>query len=392
MDRIYLDYAATTPVDEVVVKEMQKYYLRKNGLYGNPSALHSFGQTAFKALEQARTEIAHILEVHHSEILFFSSATEVNNFVLRSVVKKYTQKEKRKPHIIISAIEHPSILETAHDIQEANEAEVTILPAMQGGYVSAHDVYAHIQDNTALVSIIYVQNEIGTIQDISEISKHIKEYKKEHKHTIYPLLHSDASQGHLCDLRPEKLGVDFLTLSSHKMYGPMGVATLYVKQSKIDIRDIVCGLTKGGDQERGFRAGTENIPAIVGFATALRISNKRKGKDVKHIRTLSDRCWIKIKKKIPGARLHGGKERSPHILNVYIPGPDRIEMRLDMQGIAVSRGSACSQRISKPSTTLSSLGYSQDQIRHSIRISIGRYTTKKEIDEAVKKIIIVSQK
>lgn len=392
MDRIYLDYAATTPVDTEVVKEIQKYYLHKNGLFGNASSLHSFGQAAFKALEQSRAEIAHALEVYHSEILFFSSATEVNNFVLRSVVKKYTQEKKRRPHIIVSALEHPSIQETVRDIQDAHDAEVTVLPATQDGYISAQDVYAHIQDNTALISIIYVQNEIGTIQNISEISKHIEEYKKEHKSIVYPLLHSDASQGYLCDIRPKNMGLNFMTISSHKVYGPKGVAALYIQQDKTDIRDIVVGLIKGGEQEKGFRAGTENIPAIVGFATALRISNTRKKKDSRHIRALTDRCWTKIKKEIPGAKLNGGKQKSPHILNVYIPGPDHIETRLDMEGVAVSRGTSCSQRTSKTSPILASLGYTQDYIRQSIRISIGRYTTKKEIDEAVKKIIIVSQK
>lgn len=375
MDNIYLDYAATTPVDEEVFREIRKYSTVEGGLFGNPSSLHSFGRVAYTALENARDAVAREFNCHQSEVFFFSSATEANNFALRAVAEKYRKNTGSTPHIVVSETEHASVLETAKDMAVSGNAEISI--------VRPEEVEKTVRANTALISIMRVQNETGDVRDIAALSKEI--IKK--KNGMYPLVHTDNVQGYLYGQNVQELGVDMMTVSSHKIYGPKGAAALYIRGSRFDIKDIILPLMTGGGQEKGMRAGTENVQAIVGFAAALIISEKTRKKEFVRIKKLSERFIARIKEGISDVDIQRGDSesfclgRSPHIISIRFSGVENFDKALDMEGIAASAGSACAQRAAK-STSL---------LRGSIRFSFGKYTTQDEVDEAVRRIILVYQ-
>ncbi len=383
--RIYLDYAATTPVIPEALKEMEKYMSVENGLFGNPGSLHSFGQAAHAALESARTAVAKALNAHHSEILFFSSATEANNFAIRSVTKKFKKTEGKTPHVIVSAVEHPSILETVRNLEEEGDIECTVLPVTKEGMIEASVIMDALRESTALISLIYVQNEIGMIQNIREISASVREYKQR-SGSMYPLLHTDASQAHLLDLDTKALGIDLMTISSHKMCGPKGASALFMRGDRIDRRDALVPVTTGGGQEKGMRSGTENIPAIAGFACAVRIASAEREREYRRLSELSEYFFEELKHLHPGIELNGSANRSPHILHVRMPGIRSIGIALDMAGIAASEGSACAQRAAKESHVLRALRYDDARMRESVRFSFGRFTTKEELDESIGRI------
>ncbi len=446
MKLIYLDYAATTPVDSAVVKAMIPYFSKK---FGNAGSLHFFGQEAVAALDESREKITKSIGANFREIIFTGSATEANNLALRGAVKgvrlfscgmsrkrgelglrqrrsrraesqgrglpleqadgRFRQKTTEPPYrIIISEIEHESILETCRDLEKEG-VEVVYLPINRDGFIDLKKLEKSLNENTVLVSIMYANNEIGTVQPLFEISKIIQDFKTRckitntyestkkifadsHKFVVshrLPLFHTDAVQAfQFLDCDVNKLGVDLMTLSAHKIYGPKGAGLLYIRNLKPNIQNLKSIIT-GGGQEFGLRSSTENVPAIVGFAKAVElVSNSRKSEN-KRVRKLSDYFWRKIKKIYPKAKLNNSRgERLPNILNIYFPGQSARDLliKFDLAGIAVSSGSACSARKPEPSYVLRACGLPLNRIKSSLRISFGKPTTKTEVDEVLKRI------
>jgi cysteine desulfurase len=363
MKRIYLDYAATTPVDPRVKKAMEPYFTKK---FGNTMSLHFFGREAASALEESRKKVADLINSEPSEIIFTGSATESNNTVLKGV---------RGGNIIISSIEHACIVETAEWL-EKNGVRITRIPVDKYGKINPLDVERAINADTVLVSIIHASNEIGTIQPIEEIGKICREKKV--------LFHIDASQtlGKI-PVDVKKMNIDLLTASSHKIYGPKGAACLYIgKGVKIE------PLLHGGGQEGGLRSSTVNIPAIVGFAKACEIAKKEMEKESKRLTALRDKL-IKGVLKIEDSHLTGHPEdRLSNNASFYFPRAEgeSIILYLDFAGIAVSTGSACSSKKLEASHVLLALGLKPEQAHGSVRVSLGRRTTEKEIDYLVKEL------
>jgi cysteine desulfurase len=430
MKKIYLDYAATTPMDPLVKRTMAPYFC---GKFGNPSSLHSFGQTALAAVDQSREKIAAAVGADFREIIFTGSATEANNLALRGVVRAAWQfsdgtgrplapaasggldsrldgpaesgnqarrssetfrtKTAKPPYrIIISKIEHDSILETARDL-ERDGIEVIYLPVNKKGVVDLEKLKKSLNERTILVSIMYANNEIGTIQPIVEVAKIINKFRKQRRSENnlpfpYPLFHTDAVQAfQFLDCDVNRLDVDLMTLSAHKIYGPKGAGALYVKNQNSET-DLMSPIITGGEQEFNLRSGTENVPAIVGFAEAAALVVKNREKEIKRIRGLADYLWKELKKICPRAEINGSAaaERLPNILNIYFPNQNAgdLPMKLDLSGVAVSSGSACSTRAAKPSHVLKALGLNDKRIRDSIRFSSGKFTTKEEIKKIIK--------
>ena|SRR3989344_3174717 len=403
MEKIYLDYAATTPVDPMVKKAMLPYFDEK---FGNPGSLHSFGQEAIKAIDESRDKIAKVIGANFREIIFTGSATEANNLALRGVISSafetFRAKTTEPPYrIIISNIEHESIIETCRDL-EREGVEIIYLSVDKQGIVNLEKLKESLNEWTILVSIMYANNEIGTIQPIAEITKIINEFKNEPSQ-IYPLFHTDAVQAfQFLDCGVKKLGVDLMTLSAHKIYGPKGVGALYARTLNHKPYALSPIIT-GGGQEFGLRSGTENVASIVGFAEAVKLAAKNREKETKKIGELNDYFWKKIKKVYQKAKLNGKAQNAkrktqnnsqfaicnlPNILNIYFPGhrADDMLIKLDLNGIAVSSGSACSARAMKPSYVLKAIGLTDQEIKSSLRFSFGKPTTKKEINETIKKL------
>ena len=372
MKNIYLDYASSTPMATEVAKVMEPYW---SDTFGNPGSTHWFGQQASGAVFKARQTIASFLDVDYKDILFTSSATEANNLALRGVLKNSKQKNSR---IIVSAIEHESVLETCRDLEKEG-VEVVYIPVNKEGVVDCKEIERALNKRTVLVSIMHANNEIGTIQPIKKIGELIKKYKGENS---YPLFHTDAVQAFQylpCSIK--KLGVDLLTLSAHKIYGPKGIGLLYVKD-----RDLLTPIITGGGQEDGLRSGTENVPYIIGFAKAIELVEKSREKEVKRIGDLREYFWQELKKIISDIEINGSiKYRLPNNLNIYFPGRPASDLciELDIWGLAVSSGTACSARSIKPSYVIEALGGSEDRAFSSLRLSFGRHTTKAEVSSAL---------
>jgi len=363
-NHIYLDYAATTPVDKAVVDAMKPY---QNEIFGNPSSIHSYGREARAAVEQAREDIARFIGANPDEIIFTSGGTESNNLAIQGAAFRHRNKGN---HIVTAAIEHHSVLNCCRFLEHAG-FRVTCVGVGADGIVDPDDVKRAIDGNTIIVSIMHANNEIGTIQPIVEIGKIAREKGI--------LFHVDAVQsfGHLA-IDVGALEIDLLSASAHKLYGPKGVGMLYVRK-RDDIRPIVYG----GDQELGLRPSTHNVPAIVGFAEAVSIAQEVMENEEERITVLRDSLIRGIMKKIEGISLNGHpKKRLPNNLNVsfeYIEGESLI-VRLDMAGIACSTGSACSFATLEPSHVLLALGIGPEVAQSAVRFSLGRYTTGSEID------------
>jgi len=370
--KIYLDYAATTPVDKRVIKAMIPY-LAEN--FGNTMSLHSFGQEAKLAVENSRASLASIINANPNEIIFTSSATESNNTALKGVA--FT---KKSGHIIISSIEHPCILESANWLEKKG-FEITKLPVDKFGMVNPEEVKKSIKEDTILVSVIHASNEIGTIQPISDIGKICRDAG------VY--FHIDASQSFGKEpIDVEKMNIDLLTASSHKIYGPKGVGLLYIRNGvKIE------PLLHGGGQENGMRGSTVNVAGIVGFAKATEIclpagrhGLKEMKKENKRLTSLRNKL-IKEVLKIKNSRLNGHPiKRLANNANFsfdFVEG-ESLLMQLDMEGIACSTGSACSSFKLEPSHVLLATGLKPEQAHGSLRISLGRWTTKKDIEKITK--------
>jgi cysteine desulfurase len=366
MKRIYLDYAATTPTHPEVVSEMLPFFSDK---FGNPSSIHSFGQEARAAVERAREQVAGLINSNPDEIIFTSSGTESNNFALYGVA--YANESKGK-HIITSKIEHHALLEPCHFLAKKG-FQVTYLPVDKYGFVSPEDVRMAITDKTILVSIMHANNEIGTIEPIENISQSIR-------HATY--FHTDAVQtvGSI-PVDVDKLGVDLLSMSSHKLYGPKGVGALYVRKgTKVE------PYLRGGAQERNRRASTENVAGIVGFGKACELAKKELKTSMEEIAGLRDKLLNGLMQRIPEAVLNGHPElRLPKNVNLSIKNVEGESMllNLDLEGIAASTGSACSSGSLEPSHVLLAIGQSHMLAHGSIRFTLGRYTTEEEINKVL---------
>jgi cysteine desulfurase len=362
-----MDYAATTPIDPRVLRAMLPYLKRK---FGNTMSLHSWGREAKKALEDSREAIANLMDAKPEEIIFTSSATEANNMVLKGIA--FANRKKGK-HLIVSKIEHHCILEAAHWL-ERQGFEVTYLPVDKYGLINLSELENVIRKDTILVSIMHANNEIGTIEPIAEIGKICLEKG------VY--FHTDAAQtfGKI-PISVKKLNVDLLTTSSHKMYGPKGAACLFVREGvKIE------PLLHGGGHEFGLRSSTVNVASIVGFAEAANLCKKEMKRERKRLTQLRDRL-IKEVLKIEHSHLNGHpKKRLPNNANfwfAFIEG-ESLVMQLDMHGIAASTGSACSSESLEPSHVLLAIGLKPHEAHGSLRLSIGRWTTKKEVNYVLK--------
>lgn len=399
MPHIYLDYAASTPVAPEALASMQPYF---SDVFGNPSSLHWFGQEASAAIFRSREIIAAALGCHYGEIIFTGSATEANNLALRGMVNATWDMGHGKPRIITSTIEHESVLETCRSLEDEG-VEVVYIPVNRDGIVDLAKLKAALNDRTVLVSIMHANNEIGVIQPIVEIAKIIAGFKSSYKlpTTNYPLLHTDAAQSfQYLPCRVDELGVDMLTLSGQKMYGPKGIGALYVHRagrSTIGDRSVHDGVhhpssivqpvITGSGQERGLRAGTENTPLIVGFGKAVELAERLRGKEAARVKKLRDyfvKCLMRtgIRAEINGTL----RERLPNNINVYFPGHSAgdIVIALDLKGVATSPGAACRSRAAKESYVIRALGYDSARAARSVRFSLGRAIAKKEVDATLK--------
>jgi len=367
--RIYLDYASISHIDPRVIREMKRFSVSK---YANPSSWYREGVAAKKALEGARKSVADLIHAHPDEIIFTSGGTEANGLALEGAARAARDSGIEKPHLIISAVEHSSIMETAN-MMEKHGCEVTQIGVDSEGRIDLDELKKAIKSNTFLISIMTVNNEIGTIQPIREIAKIIRHAKNNQ----YPLFHTDAAQAALYnELHVEKLGIDLMTLDGSKVYGPRGIGALYVKRGT-PIQPIIYG----GGQEARMRSGTENLPGIAGFATALQII---KNENVSALRVQMIDGLKKIRADIKVNGPIDGDHVSPHILNVSIPGIDNefFVLQLDANGIACSTKSSC-LRDEGESYVLKAIGANGHE---SIRFSFGRWTRKNDVGKALKTI------
>ena len=370
MKRIYLDNASTTPIDPKVLGAMLPYLTDK---YGNPSSIHYEGRVAKKAIEESRERIAKIVGVKKEGIIFTSGGTESDNLAVLGIAR--ANKEKGK-HIIVSAIEHKAVLDSCKKLEKEG-FEITYLNVDKNGIVSLESLKKSISRDTILVSIMYANNEIGTIQPIKEIAKIIKESKISN-----PIFHTDACQAvGALPINIKDLDVDALTISSSKIYGPKGIGCLCLNEN-CKIEPIIFG----GSQERGIRSGTENTAYILGFAEALFISEKKRLSESKRLTKLRDYFIENLIKKIPKIIINGDRiKRLPNSINFSILGVEgeSLVLMLDENGISASTGSACSANDLKPSHVISALGGDAELAHSSVRFTLGRYSTKKDINYVV---------
>jgi len=377
MKKIYLDYAATTPMDKEVLDEMMPYFSQK---FGNPSSIHQFGQEALEAVDKARQQVADFLGCSLSEIIFTSGATESNNMTIKGVIKASSVEN---PHIITSAIEHHCVLNSCKEAEKEG-GEVVYLGVDKNGIIDLEDIKKAIKENTVLISIMYANNEVGTIEPIAKIGKLLKEINTEREENKLPKVyfHTDAVQAvNYLDCNIDNLGVDLLSLSGHKIYGPKGVGVLYVRQGT-----KIKSIQHGGEQENNFRAGTHNVPGIVGLGKAISLVSENRNK-TEETRKLRDYFIDEVLKNITDARLNGSKEfRLPHNVNFSFKGieGESLLIMLDQEGIAVSTGSACSSASLKPSHVLTAMRIPPEIAHASIRFTFGKDTTKEDIDYTLK--------
>jgi len=403
MKRIYLDNAATTPVKPEVFEAMKPYFSRD---FGNASSIHSDGQQARAAVEQARHEIVEVLNCKDSEVVFTSGGSESDNLAIRGIVESAVGSQNSQqlappsgadqlPHVITSAFEHHAVLKTVQMLEESGKIKATYVKPDKEGLIAAEDVKAAIRENTVLVSIMYVNNEIGTIQSIREIGKMLEKLNSARSEAstgrrIY--FHCDAIQAaEYLNLDTKYLHVDLMTLSAHKIFGPKGIGLLFMK-SGVKITPQITG----GEQEWRLRSGTENVAGIVGFAKAMEIIQNAKCKIRNYnskTEKLRDKLIDGILDRIPKSRLNGSREcRSPANVNVSFYGAEgeSILINMDLVGISASSGSACTSGALEPSHVLEAIGVKPEWSHGSVRFSLSPETKEKEIDyllEELPKII-----
>ena len=367
MKRIYLDYAATTPTHPEVMKAMLPYFTES---FGNPSSIHSYGQEAKDAIERARNKVAALIGAKTEEIVFAGSGTEADNFAVKGVA---LSRQAKGNHIITSLIEHHAVLETCK-FMEKQGFSVTYLPVDGYGMVDPNDVKKAITKKTILVSIMHANNECGTIEPVAQIGNIAREAE------IY--FHTDAVQtvGHI-PLDVNKLNVDLLSISAHKLYGPKGVGAFYIRKGT-----RISPFMHGGNQERGRRASTENVPGIVGFGKAAEIAQQEMLEEAQKLTALRDRLIEGILRGIEYTQLNGHPvTRLPNNVNVsinYVEG-ESILLNLDLDGICASTGSACSSEDLEPSHVLVAMGLPHLQAHSSLRFTLGKWTTEEETDKVL---------
>lgn len=372
---VYLDYAATTPTDPRVLAHMLPYF---SGSYGNASSMYESGRRAAHAIAKAKATVAHILSCAPEEIIFTGSGTESANLALLGVARANRMSGR---HIIISAIEHKAVMESAKQL-EREGFEISVAPVFPDGLIDMEKLAALLRDDTILVSVMYANNEIGTIGPITDISALIKKHRLPaggQAAKPFPLLHTDACQAAgLLPLSVAALGVDLMTLNGSKIYGPKGIGLLY-KKNDVRIEPLIVG----GEQEGGLRAGTESVPLIVGCAEALRLAEASREEEAARLTRLRDYFLERLREKIPEAQLNGhAMKRLPNNAHVSFPRieGESILLMLDRAGVEASTGSACSARDLRPSHVLLALGQDAELAHGSIRFSFGRYTTKEELE------------
>jgi cysteine desulfurase len=367
MKRVYLDYAATTPTHPEVVKTMLPYFTES---FGNPSSIYSYGQEARGAIEEARRKVATLIGAHEDEIVFTSGGTEADNFAIKGTA--FAHQSKRN-HIITSTIEHHAVLETCHFL-ERRGFPVTYLPVDKYGLVDPTELREVITDNTALVSIMHANNETGTIQPIKELAVIARE--------AGAYFHTDAVQtvGHI-PVNINELGVDLLSMSAHKLYGPKGVGALYTRKGT-----RLVPFMHGGGQERNRRGSTENVPAIAGFGKAAEIAGQEMPEEAPRLTILRDRLIKRILEHISDTRLNGHpQKRLPNNVNVsisYVEGESML-LNLDLEAICASTGSACSSSSLEASHVLLALGLAHEQAHSSLRFTMGKWTTEEDVDRVM---------
>jgi cysteine desulfurase len=374
---VYLDHAATTGVMPEVLDAMLPFFTQK---YGNPSSVHAWGRTAHQGMENARRQVATVLGCRPREVVFTSGGTESDNLALKGVAWAYRrglnprkQPARGQGHIIVSAIEHHAILHSAEEL-EHHGFEVTILPVDQYGSVDPDDVARAMRPDTVLISIMYANNEVGTIQPVREIA--------DIAHAGGAYFHTDAVQaGGYLDLNVDRLGADLLSLSAHKFYGPKGVGVLFIRHDT-----AILPQQHGGSQESRRRASTENVPGIVGLGAALTRAHSTVETEGEYVRELRDRLIAGIGQRIPGVHLMGHPtERLPNNVNFCIEGVEgeTLLLRLDMRGIGASSGAACASGSTEPSHVLRALGVPRELSQGSLRLTVGVDNSPEDIDYAL---------
>jgi len=366
---IYLDNAASTAVHPEVIKEMMPYF---DSEYGNPSSIHQFGREAKNAIQKARKQVALLVGAEPDEILFTSGGTESNNTILYGI-PNFRESQFDQNHIITSSIEHEAVLQPCKEF-EKNGTKITYLPVDEHGIVNPDDITNAVSPETVLVSIMFANNEVGTIQPIKEISEICKKYQ-------IPL-HTDAVQAvGKVPINVKELGVDALSVSSHKINGPKGIGALFIKKGLRVSPQIL-----GGGQENGMRSGTENVASIVGFGKACEIAKEKLNENISHFQTLHSSMLSRIIKEIPHVKLNGHSEKrifnNIHLTFMGVNGEDLI-IKLDEHGIAASTGSACSMHTQKASHVLKAMGFNHEQITGSLRMSFGYLNTLDEVEQTI---------
>lgn len=374
---VYLDHAGTTPMEPQVFEFMTPYF---NKIYGNPSSLHAVGQEARYALDESRERVSQVLHCRAREVVFTGSGTEADNAAVQGVA---TALQETGNHIITSSAEHHAVLHTCQ-YMETLGFDVTYLPVDSYGMIQPEAVYDAITDRTTLVSIMYANNEIGTINPVPEISRMVRQRAGELERTI--VMHTDAVQAAgFLDLDVSHLGVDMLSLSGHKFYGPKGTGVLYAKRGTPFLPLIL-----GGGQERERRAGTENIPSVAGLSMALELADSAREASSAHCAALRDRIIEVVLDRVPKSQLNGHPtQRLPNNANFSFGGVEGepILLGLDMAGIAASSGSACSSGSLEPSHVLLALGQSAELARGSLRLTLGKDNTAEEIEYLLEKLV-----
>ena len=373
MDRIYLDYAATAPVFPEVLDAMLPFFVLR---YGNPSGIHGTGRDARKAVEQARRQVAEALGAESGEICFTSGGSESDNLAIQGTAFALRSKGS---HIITTCIEHPAVLNTCRWLEKQG-FQVTYLPVDDRGVVSPDAVREAIRPETILVSIMAANNEIGTIEPVEEIGMICRERNV--------LFHTDAVQAvGMLSMQAKDVHADLISISAHKFHGPKGVGALYIrKNTRLD------ALIHGGSQERGLRAGTENVPGIVGMGKAIEITTGEMDKRTDEIRALRDLLIRSVMESIPGTVLNGHPEkRLPNNCHFSFAGieSEALLLRLDLEGIAASGGSACTSGSTEPSHVLQAIGLQEELMKGSIRLTLGCGNTREEIEKTARVLSVI---
>ena len=366
MKKVFMDHASTTKVDDEVLDAMLPYFSK---YFGNPSSIHLFGREAHDAVDLSRRKVADLLNAKEDEIIFTAGGTEADNIAIKGVAYKHKEKRGSKgPHIITSEIEHPAVLQTCKHLEEEG-FEVTYVPVDEYGIVKLDELETALSENTFLITIMFANNEIGTIEPMEEIGKIAKENNI--------LFHTDAVQAiGKTPIDVKKLHIDLLALSSHKMYGPKGVGALYVRKG-VQLKPIV----HGGGHEKGLRSSTLNVPGIIGLGKACELAKERMQKDMKYLRSLRDKL-IKNVLQIEESYLNGHPEKrlvnNAHFRFAGVEG-EAMLLAMDAKGIATSTGSACSSKKLQASHVLAAIGFDPEYAHGSIRLSIGRETTEEDV-------------